>query len=351
MLRSPALFAFAVLALAPGCRARSDAAGTIRCNPGETVEIGCAAGCGLGSCEGDPTLRFCDGTLSTGDCGRATDTTSFAQIDDTSCGGLCPFDRVVCPASGAITVVPGAAGGSRAVCNWEANDLGVLPPGGRGAEIISCTPGAPIRVGCSDACGIGHCAADTARIRICDGVVTTGDCQSGPLGNWVLDVTSSSTTSSGSDCDFDCPEAVVPCPASGMLTIAPSARSGSADYWCQWEAVEAPHRADDVVACTPGSRVVVGCAAGCNVGSCVGQGGIRVCDGGLTTADCAAASSTDALAQEYGSSSCDSSCPDAVVVCPASGALTVISRASFSTPSATDGFGCDWAVRPAGLGE
>lgn len=350
MTRSTALLALAVLAFAPGCRQRTDGPATIRCAPGETVEIGCAAACGLGTCEGDATLRFCDGALSTGDCAHATDTTTFAQIDD-SCGTLCPFGRVTCPASGAITVVPGAIGSGRAVCNWASNELGVLPPGGRGPEIITCTAGTPMRIGCSDMCGIGHCNSGSARIRICDGTVTTSDCQSGPLGNWVLDVTDSSSSSSGSSCDSRCPEAVVPCPASGMLTIAPSARGSSADYWCQWEAVEAPNRADGSVACAPGSRVVVGCAAGCHVGSCLGSGGLRVCDGGLTPADCAAAASTEALAQEFGSSTCDHNCPDAVVVCPASGALTVISRASFSTPSTTEGFGCDWSTRPAGLGE
>ncbi len=332
--------------VAAGCRQRNDLPATIRCTPGETVEIGCAAGCGLGMCQGDPTLRFCDGTLSASECGHATDTTTFAMIDDTSCGGLCPFGRITCPPSGAVTVVPGTASGSSASCAWAADNLGVLPPGGRGAEIITCTAGAPVRVGCSDACGIGHCASSTARIRICDGVVTTGDCQSGPLGHWVLDVT---TASSGSDCDFRCPEAVVTCPSSGMLTVSPSAIGSAADYWCQWEAVEPPHHADDVVSCSPGARLVVGCAAGCNAGACVGRGGIRVCDGGITAAECR--TTTTRLGDSFGSSSCDDACPETVVVCPASGALTVVSGASFSSADPAEGFACDWVVRAAGLGE
>lgn len=348
MNRLLALVALAALALAAGCRQRSDGPGTIRCVPGATVEVGCAAGCGIGSCEGDPTLRLCDGMLSTGACESATDTTTFAQVDDTSCGGLCPFARVTCPASGAITVVPGSAGSSRATCNWAANDLGVLPPGGRGPEIIACTPGAAVRVGCSDMCGIGHCSSSTARIRICDGTVTTSACMAGPTGNWVLDVTDASV--SGSGCDFHCPEAVVTCPASGTLTVAPSARSSSStDFWCQWEAMEPPHRGDDTVACTPGARLVVGCAAGCNVGSCAGNGGIRVCDGGLSVGDCEVA--TTHLGDAYGRSSCDANCPETIVTCPASGALTVLSRSVFGTPDPTEGFACDWAVRAAGLGE
>lgn len=347
MLRS-VVITFAVLVLVAGCRQHEGGPATIRCMPGETVEIGCAAGCGLGSCSGDPTLRLCDGTLSTGACGDATDTTTFAQVDDTSCGGLCPFSRVTCPASGAITVVPG--GSSRATCAWMANDLGVLPPGGRGAAIITCRPGVPMRVGCSDMCGIGHCAAGSARVRICDGVVTTSDCQTGASGHWVLDVTDAQVN--GSHCDYRCPEAVVYCPTSGMLTVSPSAIGSAAEYWCQWEAVEAPHRADGTVPCTPGTRVAVGCAAGCHVGSCLGEGGIRVCDGGLTPADCDASTSTSALAQVYGHASCDAACPEAVVVCPASGALTVIARAAFGTASDPElGFGCNWDVRPAGLGE
>jgi len=342
-------FSLAVLVLVSlvGCRATDDGARTISCMPGELVEIGCAAGCGIGSCTGDATLRFCDGTLSPNDCAHTSDGTMFVSIDDSSCGGLCPFGRVACPASGSITVVPGALGSSRADCHWGSNNLGTP----RGAEIVSCTPGTPMQIGCSDTCGIGHCAEGSARLRICDGVVTTGDCASGSgtaLGHWMLSVTDSS---GGSGCDTRCPEAVVSCPASGLITVSPSALSTTTrDFFCQWEAVEAPHRDDGMVSCTPGTRVVVGCAAGCHVGACLGEGGIRVCDGGLTAAQCEASSASN-LAQAYGSSSCDTHCPETVVTCPASGAITVISRASFSSSSPEQGFGCNWAVRPAGIGE
>lgn len=343
-----ALAATLLLVTVAGCRQRNDGNGTVRCMPGEMVEIGCAAGCGIGMCMGDATLRFCDGTLDPRACQTTSDSTQFVQIDDTSCGGLCPFGRVTCPASGSITVVPGSIG-SGADCVWAASPLGILPPGGRGAEIVSCTPGAAVRIGCSDECGIGHCASGTARLRLCDGgAVTTSECQAGPLGHEVLDVTDASVL--GSDCDFHCPEAVVTCPASGMIAVSPSAFGGASDFWCQWESVEPPTRADDVASCTPGTRVAVGCAAGCNVGSCVGNGGLRVCDGGLTAEQCRSASST--LGESFGSATCDSSCPETVVTCPASGAITVVSAASFSSgPSFGEGFACDWSVRPAGIGE
>jgi hypothetical protein len=351
MTRLALLSSLAVLALASGCRAHTDGPGTIRCMPGEVIEVGCAAGCGIGSCSGDPLLRLCDGSLGARDCANATTAASFRELDDApSCGGLCPFGRVVCPASGSITVVPG--GSSSASCNWESENLGVLPPGGRGAEIISCTPGAPMRVGCSDTCGIGSCDPGTARLRICDGTVTTSDCQAGPSGNWVLDVTTSTSSSQGSDCDNRCPELVVACPASGTLTVSPGASSfgGGGDFWCRWDAVEAPHRDDGTVPCTPGARVVVGCAAGCDVGACLGNGGIRVCDGGLTPADCRASGSTN-LGNAFGRSSCDDACPETVVTCPPSGAITVVSASSFSSPAVYEAFACDWSVRAAGLGE
>jgi hypothetical protein len=184
--------------------------------------------------------------------------------------------------------------------------------------------------------------------------VTTGDCASSSgtaLGHWHLDVTDSNINGSG--CDSRCPEAVVPCPASGLITVAPSAISSSASstFFCQWDAVEAAHREDGTVSCTPGTRIAVGCAAGCHVGACLGEGGIRVCDGGLTTAQCDASSGTN-LAQVYGRSSCDDQCPEAVLACPPSGAITVISRAAFGSASDPEqGFGCNWDVRPAGIGE
>lgn len=334
-----AVSVLALLSLAAGCRQRTDVAGTVTCTPGEVIEVGCAQGCGIGSCEGDPTLRLCDGTLSPDACSALTDTSMYVQVDDSSCGGLCADARVTCPASGLVTVVPGAVGGSRTVCNWASRSLGTP----RGAEIVACTPGAAVQVGCSDACGIGSCTLGTARLRICDGTVGTSACQSGPSGSWVYSVTSSE----GSSCDTRCPEAVVTCPASGTLAVSPSSSStAGGDYFCRWETVEHMGRPSGTVDCTPGARIVVGCAAGCNVGSCFGQGAIRVCDGGISAADCLAAASP--LAREYGSSSCDDACPGAVLTCPPSGAITVAVEQNLDPQ---EGFACDWAVRAAGLGE
>jgi hypothetical protein len=76
------------------------------CNPGETVTVGCnsAAGCGLGSCTGEPVLRVCPGASVCGD-RQALVSTGEGCTSDT---GSCPFTDFMCPATGQYTVLTGA---------------------------------------------------------------------------------------------------------------------------------------------------------------------------------------------------------------------------------------------------
>lgn len=335
----PILLVLLVAALA-GCRNGGTSAAIEECVPGETLVVGCAASCGIGRCEGDPVLRICDGALGLGGCGEAA-TGMFVDTDD-SCSSLCPRTRVVCPASGSIAVLTRGIGSGRYLCEWEAEHRGILPPGGRAGETISCTAGAPVEVGCSLACGVGECDGN-ASLRVCDGTVPVADCV---MGSTVV----LRETSSSSGCDTRCPQFVVTCPPSGSLTVVPRNTSfggGSDDYWCEWQAVPAPNRAGATEVCSPGQRYFVGCAAGCGMGSCEGDGNIRACDGNVTPAACLAITDVSMTLGQSNRSSCDGDCPQLAVACPASGALTVVSFSSYED----EGFGCDWTMRPAGIGE
>lgn len=96
------------------------------------------------------------------------------------------------------------------------------------------------------------------------------------------------------------------------------------------------------VSCTPGERLLVGCAAACGVGACSGDPVLRVCDGDVDARACA-----DAIAiLGEGDDACDSLCPSARVTCPASGHVTVVHRAY------RDGaYACQWDVQRAPAGE
>jgi hypothetical protein len=73
--------------------------GSFACRPGSTIRVGCAEGCGLGSCSGDTMLRVCD----TAPCSASF---ALAFDDDSGCGGLCSFiDGMRCPDSGEVFVL------------------------------------------------------------------------------------------------------------------------------------------------------------------------------------------------------------------------------------------------------
>lgn len=341
MSRVLALSALVTCVALGGCRPARPGQAVEECIPGETVIVGCAQTCGIGSCTGDPVLRFCDGTLGIEACRSSSDTTAFVEVDD-SCSSACPRARVTCPISGSLAIVARPLFSSSSfTCDWEIEHRGILPPGGRAPETIACAPGAPIQIGCSLGCGIGECSG-TAAIRTCDGTASVADCQSGAAD-------SLRETSGSSGCGSGCPEYVLDCPPSGALTIVPrnTSSSGGADYVCDWDARPAPHRAGGTEVCSPGGRYFVGCAAGCMLGQCRGNGTIRVCDGNITPEACLALTDTTMVLASSSRSDCDGECPQAEVVCPGSGAVTIVSRSSYED----EGFGCDWAMRPAGIGE
>lgn len=343
MTRHPILL-LALVAIA-GCRPERGVA-LEECVPGETLIVACAEGCGLGSCSGDPVLRVCDGALGTSACRASMDRSEYLEVDDTSCGGLCPRVRVTCPASGSVAITTRGYANPR--CDLDTDHLGIRPPGGRAAETISCTPGAPTEIGCALGCGLGECNGNVA-IRVCDGTTPIDGCVAGsPL---IIDENSSSANG----CDDDCPQLVVTCPASGSLTVVPRQTGGTAaDFLCDWTARPAPHRSDATEVCSPGSRLIVGCAAACGIGSCAGDGSIRVCDGNTTPDACRALTSgATGIVGENARAFCSGDapygdCPQTEAVCPSSGAITVVSYPQYEED---EGFGCDWAVRAAGLGE
>jgi hypothetical protein len=78
-------------------------AGTFACTPGETLFVGCAAGCGdgIGSCTGDPMIRVCDAARSDGNCSFPA---ALGNNDDGGCDGHCPLASAVCPESGELAV-------------------------------------------------------------------------------------------------------------------------------------------------------------------------------------------------------------------------------------------------------
>jgi hypothetical protein len=88
--------------------------GSFTCTPGQTVAVGCnqAAACNLGSCEGDPLMRVCDGMNNACFYGDALATND----DAPNCNGQgtgeppdsCPYAGFTCPQSGNYTVLSAA---------------------------------------------------------------------------------------------------------------------------------------------------------------------------------------------------------------------------------------------------
>lgn len=98
----------------------------------------------------------------------------------------------------------------------------------------------------------------------------------------------------------------------------------------------AAERAADTVSCSPGATLVVGCNQACGLGSCAGDPSLRVCDGDTPTAACT--EGTRLIEVDDTPAPCASSCPVAVLTCPASGRITVV-PITLSSISA-----CDWGV-------
>ncbi|MDQ3032460.1 MAG: hypothetical protein M3Y87_08600 [Myxococcota bacterium] len=110
-----AVVALLIGVAALGCGRGRDP-GTIECTPGEALLVGCSSACGVGSCSGDPVLRVCDGSIDSRAC---ADALAILGESDDSCETLCPSTRVVCPASGRITVVHRAFREGAYTCDWS----------------------------------------------------------------------------------------------------------------------------------------------------------------------------------------------------------------------------------------
>lgn len=115
-----------------------------------------------------------------------------------------------------LVIALGLAGGALA-----AGCAGPTGTVGRGAELISCTSGMNVTIGCG-ASGLGSCSGDPI-LTVCDGATTAPlDCDS--------------ANSLGRNDDYAppdrCPAVTVVCPTSGSLAVKPTAFSGVPT--CQW---------------------------------------------------------------------------------------------------------------------
>ncbi len=115
-----------VTALAPGCKNRHNRPGdTLTCTPGESLSIGCTGAVGS-TCDGDPVLDACDGSIPPSAC---NDASSFAMNDDAS--GRCPLVQTNCPSSGRITIQTHPYSTGTYQCYWDlVHGGGATPPDG-----------------------------------------------------------------------------------------------------------------------------------------------------------------------------------------------------------------------------
>lgn len=129
------------------------------CTPGDSISVGCNAGCGLGSCTGSWDLRICDGNAAC----NGGDFAHVLQQDSGECStgvfdlnSTCPVATFTCPASGRYTVMTGAdyAGDTQSSCHLATR---VVPAGGDGgvsdAGGDSSVPDAATSTDASDATG------------------------------------------------------------------------------------------------------------------------------------------------------------------------------------------------------
>lgn len=104
--------------LGTGCNRSS---GYELCTPGDTILIGCTANVGA-RCTGDPTLAVCEDSVAPESCESSTPTPPrLGYVDDVD--GLCPELRVVCPASGRVSVNPEPFGGRSYTCGWDSRSV------------------------------------------------------------------------------------------------------------------------------------------------------------------------------------------------------------------------------------
>lgn len=100
------------------------------CTPGSTIDAGCSAACGRGSCTGDTVLRVCDTSAlrAANDCaGRAV----LDENDDSGCSrsDVCSNTSFTCPESGQFVVYWGGyeSADASATCTIATNGTPVTP--------------------------------------------------------------------------------------------------------------------------------------------------------------------------------------------------------------------------------
>ncbi len=195
------------------------------CTPGEHVEVGCSAACGLGSCTGDPLLRICPGTDSS--CLR-----SAALSRSDGCNSPCPKSSFTCPPGGAYTVWTGEDEPS--TCDLQtttepAPDLLAPCPGddsGEGrdcgwttASSHACNPGFEYWVGCNPGlCGLDVCPGDEAQHGL-DAIACTGDPVLRVCPGDAPCPASAALSLQNDNCGSTCPAALFTCPPGGSYTV------------------------------------------------------------------------------------------------------------------------------------
>jgi hypothetical protein len=99
---------------------------------------------------------------------------------------------------------------------------------GRGAELVSCSPGMDITIACGVG-GLGSCTGDPI-LTICDGSIATDPltCESASSPGFI-----DRNDDAGTGADRLCSSVTVMCPASGSIAVRPSAFSGIPT--CNWE--------------------------------------------------------------------------------------------------------------------
>ena len=201
-----------------GCSPRTRPADIVPCTAGQMVQIGCAMATGR-LCRGDPALRICDGATVPASCVEGAP--GQLAFDDDAGGSNCPLAQVVCPSTGAITVVPEGRG--EWVCPWE---TAVVPIADRGPETLSCTPGAMLAAGCDGVVG-DVCRGDPT-LRVCEGNLDPGACATSSL--YLVE------DDDGGDVG-QCPRGSFTCPASGRITVVPAGYGGrpGTEWDCIWD--------------------------------------------------------------------------------------------------------------------
>jgi hypothetical protein len=200
-------------------------------------------------------------------------------------------------------------------------------PRTRPADVVACTPGTMLQVGCADA--IGRFCSGDPEIRVCEGSTLPADCIEGAATQLAFD-----DDSGGSQC----PVAQLLCPSSGHITVVPDG-SSVASWVCPWAVGTIPvsDRPAETLSCTPGAMLAAGCDG--TVGSlCRGDPTIRVCEGSLTPAACIAGM---ALVQDDDGGA-TGLCPLGRFTCPPSGRITVVPQGFGMRPPAD--WDCLWDI-------